>query len=175
MKADVKDQLRRLGFKTADKIKAPIKTDLAPAKVKGKVTVGTVLTNFVKVFPRSIPDKVFQHQEHSSLGSPWVTFKAEVRSSRPGVNYIVKMRYLRPTADGDITLNTPCEAWCTCPAFDFFVAYALYINKSFLGRPTRMNKIQAKVKNPKSIPTVCKHLYGFNMRMIDNRVILRRV
>jgi hypothetical protein len=83
------------------------------------------------------------------------------------VRYQVALRLypaksLEDVVDGNIAL-AKCK--CTCPAFHYFVQYALWVQKALDQKPSRWAKMPSDVRNPKYIPSMCKHLLALSQAL----------
>lgn len=142
-----------------------------------KFDIGTLMPNFNDLFKNSvaIPNSRFSQIESTPKSAKWITIRAIARGdtkwSPKSHRYSLAVRFLRSSADVPITPQTMVEVKCSCPAFNFFLAYVLWKGKSHLGKPKAKIKQPPDIRNPRRIPTVCKHLQGFLGALIQDGVI----
>jgi len=158
-----------------------------------KLSLWILANNFERVFPQNpdtktaqsgkrrlqtsvpSPSNDFEKISHNDLSNRFVTFRSIVRSQNKkreqSKRFKVGIRLLRHESSDTLTLSTPCEVFCQCEAMDFWLAYVLHKHHSYLGRPDKLNMEPPKIRNPKEVPTFCKHLFGFMRELIRAKKI----
>jgi hypothetical protein len=129
---------------------------------KSKVTLHQLYINFpYEVFkydpipPQPVKIIRFKMSEDLLQLDIWALVKSATRSSKQHKCIIQLHR-----KDEDIPWNwdLPCEIWCSCESFRYFLAYPLYIRAGLARITTPWNKVPAKVRNPFNKVSLCKHL-----------------
>jgi hypothetical protein len=128
---------------------------------KSKRTLNDLLRGFHQIFPRSEWENLkIADVKIGGLHMPILRVDAVVMSSKdPRRGYrcnIVLRRDLEATQRWNG--QHKCEVRCSCPAFNYWMANPDLTSKNFHGNPTAWNKVRNKVRNPRLIPGICKHL-----------------
>jgi len=142
-------------------------------KPRPKLSLKSLADNFETVFPRSIPiarNEITELKE-PNLKDRFVLFRFQVRSINRNVQYRVSMRVLRNKPGERLRTNLPVEVKCDCPAFNFWLAHVLWKHGSHLGKPKSRIKPPPNIRNPRQVPTFCKHVFGVVRELIRSGVI----
>lgn len=71
--------------------------------------------------------------------------------------------------------NLPVEFKCSCDAYRYYLAYAMYSRAGIVGRPSFWNKVPAIIRNPENKPQLCKHGVLLTNLLIRKRIIEGRI
>ena len=152
----------------------PFSQTKEPIYPQGKRTLLSLVKNFRKVYPNSDFKnlKILQSNEKDyGLEKLFVG----LCQARDGVHsYKVVVRVHRKSQKENYSINSFCEVRCNCPAFHYWTAYPDFRNKNFYGRPSYWNKVRNKVKNPRLVPTICKHVFTYVSYLIQYGHIAKR-
>ena len=147
---------------------------------RNSLVLRTLLSNYVKpqgLFRNSIPanSSDIRDLEISSMDNPFVTVTAVVKGSGKPVQkyYKTHIRFFRENANQPITLYTPMACKCSGPAFHYFLAHVLWKQNTLLFRIKNSAKPPPDIRNPKYIPTMCRHLQGLALHLLRTGVIKR--
>ena len=137
-----------------------------------KLNLRQVASNFNFIFPKSKYLNLKVNKPNVS-GEKTLTLniRADVVSSHGSKNYSSWIVLRRATLNDEFTSNSPAELRCSCPAFQYFAAYADWKKKTFAGRPGKWTTVKAPIRNPKTIPIPCKHLMALMLYMGKNKII----
>ena len=129
---------------------------------KSKVTLHQLYVNFpYEVFkydpipPQPVKIIRFKLSEDLLSLDIWARVKS---ATRPGKFFNCIIQLHRKNEDIEWNWDLPCEVWCQCEAFRYFLAYPLYIRASLARITSPWNKVPNKVRNPFKVPALCKHL-----------------
>jgi len=138
----------------------------------GKLTLRQLTTQFRDIFRRSEYSKL-QVLGATTSGEKYLSMniRSEVKSAVGPWNYQTWIVLRRRDLNNPFTMDSPAEIRCTCPAFHYFVAYADWTRKNLAGRPSSWNKVAAPIRNPRTIPSPCKHLVALTFHAIRKGII----
>ena len=146
---------------------------------KGKLTLKQLYLNFpYAVFKYDPippqPVKILKYKVSEDLLS--LDVWGEVKSAtRPGVTHRCIIQLHRPDPDIRWHWDLPCEVWCSCEAFHYFLAFALYTRGNLARISSPWNKVPAKIRNPFNVPALDKHLVLLTNKLIKMGLIKGRV
>ena len=137
-----------------------------------KRTLGYLYNRFRKVFPNSTFDKLkvkfidFENAEGIKM-----YIKSQIVSSTEKWMYQVDIVLYRDSRKERWSLRNKCEVKCMCKAFRYWIAYPDLLTKNFYGRPSKWNLVCNKVRNPKLVPGICKHIAYLIQQLLIEGVI----
>jgi len=137
----------------------------------GKLTLRQLATNYKGYFKNSVYQGLqVGEPEVGSRNTLSLNIRHNVKSSVGDHYYRTWVIIERRTLKDKYTVDNKARVKCTCPAFHYFAAYADVTSKNFAGNPSSWNRVAAKIKNPYSIPILCKHITA-----VTNDIVRRKI
>jgi len=137
-----------------------------------KETLKSMRDKYKAVFPYSDPQdiKVLNSTEKGK-DTLQLHCRGTIESENSSKTYNCLIQLHRKTLNDDWTIDDIGEVKCTCKAFRYNVAYPLLINKNYFGTVPGYSRIPNRIRNPKKVPTFCKHVYSYIRYLIKKRII----
>lgn len=137
-----------------------------------KLTLKGLVAQFRKIFKKSEwQDLRVMNWDVKGFTSTSLSVSAQVEASGRKHSYNTWIVLRRNDLSQPWSAGHRCEVRCNCPAFHYYVANADLKSKNFAGRPSKWNKVDAPIKNPESIPAMCKHLMALASGMVYSKMI----
>lgn len=152
----------------------PFSQTKGPIYPQGKRTLLSLVKNFRKVFPNSDFKnlKILQSSERDYGLNKLFLGVCQARDGKH--SYKVAIRVHRKNKNEHYSINSYCEVRCSCPAFHYWTAYPDVRSKNFYGRPSYWNKVRNRVRNPRLVPSICKHVFTYASYLIQFGYIAKR-
>lgn len=129
-----------------------------------------LIDNFGKVFPYSEKDLPVINTKINGWDTANMKIQGKVKSEEGDPPYDVVAEFHRNSPDMLWSIEMVGKVNCTCPAFRYNTAYPDAKNGVLSGTLGGAEKIANKIRNPKKIPSVCKHLYSFLHLFYENKL-----
>jgi hypothetical protein len=138
----------------------------------GKLTLRQLANNYKGYHKRSIyHNLVVLDPVVGSTNTLQLNIRTEVKSSVNEFNYQTWIVLRRKTLNDTFTIDSKCEVRCQCPAFNYYAAYADIQSSNFAGNPKKWNKVPAPIRNPYSLPILCKHITAATYEVVRRKII----
>ena len=82
---------------------------------------------------------------------------AKVKSATSNRWYTTTLVLWRKNKSEKWSWDMKAQFKCSCDAYKYYLAFALYSHGAIVGRPSFWNKVPAVVRNPENKPQLCKH------------------
>lgn len=146
-----------------------------PIYPQGKRTLLGLIKNFRKVFPNStFYNLKILKSEMKDVGDFQRVFVGECQAADGIHHYRVTINLHRKSKLEHYSINSFCEVKCECSAFHYWTAHPDLRNKNLFGRPKAWNKVRNKVRNPRLVPSICKHVFTYASYLIQYGQISKR-
>lgn len=146
-----------------------LETDFTLNEAK-MITIRDLMHNFDTVFPHSSKESKVVGSYEKDQGLTLLC-RGIVKSQSSSKIYQVNVQFHRNDAEEPWNVEHIGEVKCQCNAYRYNVAYPNVNTKTHYGRPAGNNRIPNKVRNPKKIPSVCKHIYAYVVSLVKKNVI----